>query len=78
MAVFVVAIVLLGTIIAMIARQWLTTDWWELSLSPRMLRYALITLFSLITLLVAIMTLSRSVRVEETKAIVACFVPRKH
>lgn len=69
-AVFVVAIVLLGTIIAMIARQWQTTDWCELSLSPRMLRYALIALFSLITLLVAIMTLSRSVRVEETKAIV--------
>ena len=71
MVVFVVAIVLLGTIIAMLVRQWQTTDWCELVLSPRMLRYALIALFSLTTLLVAIMTLGRSIRVEETKAIVA-------
>lgn len=69
--VFVVAIALLGAIVAMIVRQWQTTDWCELVLSPRMLRYALIALFSLTTLLVAIMTLGRSIRVEETKAIVA-------
>ena len=69
--VFIVAIALFGTIVAMIVRQWQTTDWCELVLSPRMLRYALISLFSLITLYVAIITLHRSVSVEETKAIVA-------
>ena len=69
--VLVVAIALFGIIVAMIVRQWQTTDWCELVLSPRMLRYALISLFSLITLYVAIITLHRSVSVEETKAIVA-------
>lgn len=69
--IFVIAIALLVVIIIMMITQVCSMNFCELIQSPRMLHYAIIALFSLITLFVAIVTLNRSVSAEEMKAIVA-------